>query len=170
MAVHAGVHAKEPSVEYFGHILGGNKLVVHIDTLTPDDAANAVAAAGRDGNSNAIRTALGRLDSGYVKIGTDGYRIAYARRIVEADGTRYLFVFRNELALGARDVIPSGLSLKEQTVPPLAAGDLWLPKDGPGQATISGSARVVFRSMDDLVVTDWGWGGAASQDMQPRKR
>ena len=152
--------------EYTGHVasLSNGMLLVHIDSYTPDDAANAVALAGHGGDSSAIRTALGRLDAGFIKLGVRGYRIAYARRRAENDGVRIILIIRNELEIAGRS------SMKEFVTPPLAAVDVWLPSTGEGQATISCAATVVFRSADDIAITDWGDGTLRALDLRARSK
>ncbi len=134
--------------------------LVHIDAFTSDEAAAPVALAGREGNSNAIRTALGRLDAGFIKLADNGYRIAFARRHVKDDGVRITLILRNELGDTGR--------IKDLVIPPLAAVDVWLPSSGAGEATISSSATVVFRSLDDVEITDWG-GEAHALDVRERE-
>jgi hypothetical protein len=155
----------QAAAEYVGHVTqhAGTRFVIHIDSFTPDDEANAVALAGREGNSNAIRKALGRLDAGYVKLGSDGYRIAYARRHAENDGVRMILIIRNEMTFVGR------VSTKDIERPPLAAVDVWIPSAGDGQARISGAATVVFRSADDVEITDWGGGPVESFDLRKRR-
>ena len=46
--------------------------------------------------------------------------------------------------------------MKEIVVPPLAAVDVWLPGVGNGQAAIACAANVVFHSVDEIAITDWG--------------
>jgi hypothetical protein len=77
-----------PAAEYTGHLASGSgtMFLIHIDSFTPDEAANAVALAGRNGDSNAIRAALGRFDAGFIKLGTNGFRVAFARRQPLDDG------------------------------------------------------------------------------------
>jgi hypothetical protein len=156
---------RPPAAEYIGHVLSfrGARFVVHIDSFTPDEAANAVALAGRDGNSNAIRTALGKLDAGFIKLGSDGYRVAYARRSTETDGARIILILRNELEFVGR------ANLKNLTIPPLAAVDIWIPNTGDGQASVAGAATVVFRSADDVEITDWGIETVDALDLRERQ-
>ena len=130
--------------------------------LIERDAANAIALAGHGGDSSAIRTALGRLDAGFIKLGVKGYRIAYARRRAENDGVRIILIIRNELEFAGRS------SMKEFLTPPLAAVDVWLPSTGDGQANISCAATVVFRSADDIAITDWGDGMLRALDLRAR--
>jgi len=163
-----GAAPKEKPVaaaEYVGSLksFAGAMFVIHIDSFTADEAATAVAVAGRDGNSNAIRTALGRLDAGFIKLGSKGYRVAYARRIRESDGARIILILRNELESFERT------SLKDFPTPPLAAVDVWIPDAGDGQAAISGIATVVFRSADDVAITDWSDGSVRAFGLQERK-
>jgi len=152
-----------PAAEYVGHVASrsDSRFVIHIDAFTPDDAANAIAVAGRDGNSNAIRTALGRLDAGFIKLGIRAYRVAYARRRRENEGVRIILILRNELE--------SWEQTKALPIPPLAAVDVWLPDSGEGQAAISGVATVVFHSADDVVITDWGEGTVPAFGLRERK-
>jgi hypothetical protein len=157
MAVSAlDAHGKEPkpppAAEYVGHAaaMTGSRFVLHIDAFTPDDAAAAIALAGRGGDSSAIRMAFGRLDAGFIKLGTKGYRIAYARRGREDGGVRIIVILRNEMENWETTKMPP--------FPPLSAVDAWLPDSGDGEATISGIATVVFQSADDVVITDWGEG------------
>jgi hypothetical protein len=126
--------------------------VIHVDAFTPDDVANEVAFAGRGGNSNEIRNALGRLDTGFIKLGERGFRVAYSRQLREDSGLRIILILRNELDTAGV------LRLKDMPIPPLAAVETWLPDTGDGEATIAGSATVVFRSADDIEITDWGGG------------
>jgi hypothetical protein len=160
-----------PAAEYVGHVVsaGGLPFTVHIDSFTPDDAAEAVVIAGHDGNPNAIRSALGHLDAGFMRVDTWTYRIAYARRQVGPDGSRIILVFRNELESGggARSqdplippFIPQGRTNgKELGIPPLAAAVLLVPNSGMGEGRISTAATVVFRSADEVEIKDWsgGW-------------
>ncbi len=170
-----------PATEYVGHVLSasGMMFVIHIDAFTPDDAADAVAIAGRDGNSNSIRSALGRLDAGFIKLGTRGYRVAFARRLLESDGDRIILVLRNELDFTASTnsedplkppFMPAGRANgKDLVIPPLAAVDARISSSGAGRATISSAATVVFRSADDVEITDWGPGWAEVRDLRERK-
>ena len=157
---------KEPkppaAAEYIGHLVsvGHAYFLVHIDAFTSDDAAAAVALAGRDGNANSIRAALGRLDAGFIKLADNGCRIAFARRHVEDGGVRIILILRNALE--------DTSTIKELVIPPLAAVDVWLPNAGAGEATIASAATVVFRSSDDVEITDWG-GEAHALDVRERK-
>ena len=141
-----------PAADYVGHIASARAglFVVHVDAFTPDDAANAVALKGRDGDSNAIRTALGNLDAGFIKIGATGYRVAYARRRQEKGGVRIILIIRNELRHAGRT------NGKVLVIPPLAAVDIWIPPVGEGGVRIASAAEVVFHSADEIAITDWG--------------
>jgi hypothetical protein len=140
------------AAEYFGHVKGKTPgfFVVHIDAYTPDDTASAVALAGHDGDANAIRAALGRLDAGFIKVGDNGYRVALARRRAEDEGVRIILIIRNELEFAGR------ANMKFLRIPPLAAVEIWMPLAGEGEAAIACAASVVFRSADDIAITDWG--------------
>ena len=151
-----------PAAKYVGHMIsvGGAPLIIQIKAFTPDDVAERVALAGRGGNANAIREALGKEDCGFMKIRDQGFRIAYARSQTEPEGTRVILIFRHELPY-------AGLSsLKEFDAPPLAAGDLFIPTTGAGSAVVSTLASVTFRSVDDVSITDWGGGWLEAQDLK----
>jgi len=156
----------DAAAEYFGHVAAQSNgmFVVHIDSFTPDDTANAVALAGRDGDANAIRDALGRLDMGFIKLGVRGYRVAFARRRSEDEGVRIILILRNELEYAGRT------NMKVLLIPPLAAVDVWLPRTGEGEATISCAASVVFRSADDMAITDWGDGTLRAFGLRERTK
>jgi hypothetical protein len=169
------------AAEYFGHLQSGSgtKFVIHIDAFTRDEAAAAVATAGHNGNANAIRKALGRLDAGFVKLGTRGYRVAFARRYISDEGVRIVLIIRNELDL-ATSVnsgdpstppfnAPARTNGKDFVIPPLAAVDVRISKTGSGGATVATTAIVTFRSLDDVVITDWGLGSLICRDLQEQK-
>jgi hypothetical protein len=141
-----------PAVHLVGHGSGrgtaGVRITIRVDAYTSDEDAVKVAQAGRDGNANAIRSALGKLDSGFIKVDTTGYRIAYARRVVEDGGSRLHLLIRNELDGAGRS------SLRDEMTPPMAAVDLWLPDGKPAEATIAPAARVVFQGTDQIKITD----------------
>jgi hypothetical protein len=155
-----------PAAEYVGHVMSfaGAMFVLHVDAFTPNEDAEKVAIAGREGNPDAIRTALGKLDAGFIKIGTSGYRVAYARRREEAGQQHIVLVLRNELPNAGRG---NGKFLVRE---PLAAVDAWIPPQADGKAVISEAAVVVFRSPDDLEITDWGDGVLLAFGLRERKR
>jgi len=169
------------ATEYFGHLQSwtGTKFVIHIDAFTPDEAAAAVATAGHDGDANAIRKALGRLDAGFVKLGTRGYRVAFARRYISDEGSRIVLIIRNELDLapsvnsinwGTPPFNPPGRTNGKQfVIPPLAAVDVRISKAGSGSAVVATTATVTFHSLDHVVITDWGLGWLICRDLQEQK-
>jgi hypothetical protein len=131
-----------------GRGTAGVRITIRVEAYTSDEDAARIARAGRDGDANAIRSALGKLDSGFIKVDTTGYRIAYARRIVEEGGARLYLLIRNELDGAGRS------SLRDETAPPLAAVDVWLPDGKKAEATIAPAARVVFQGTDQIKITD----------------
>jgi hypothetical protein len=152
-----------PALHLVGHASGrGNssaRVTIHVEAYTSDEDAARVAEAGRDGNANSIRKALGKLDSGFIKIETDGYRVAYARRVVEEGGSRIHLLIRNELDGAGRS------SLREEVAPPMAAVDVWLPDGGNAEATIAPSARIAFQGPDQIRITDLSYRPWRSADL-----
>jgi hypothetical protein len=151
-----------PAAKYVGHVLSlmGTRFVIQIDAFPPEDIAEQVAVAGRSGNANAIREALGKLDCGFMKFGDMGYRIAFARRVPEPDGLRLFLIFRNEFKECGR------ASFTTLIAPPLAATEVWIPTTGLGRAVITGVAGVTFQSVDDIKIADWSEGQLESHDLR----
>ena len=157
--VAAGKDKKPAAAEYREH--GGSKSVIHIDAFATDEIAEKVAAAGRDGNPDAIRAALGKLDCGFVKIGGQGFRIDYARRRSIDGGAQIVILFKNELPFSEHG------TGRCPGASPIAAATVVIPDGGNGRAMIFAAATVTFRSVDDISITDCGQGMAAMIDLRP---
>ena len=84
-----------------GHValLPGGIFVVHIDSYTPDDTANAIALAGHDGGRQCDPRCAGTSRCRVHQVGCQGYRVAFARRLVEPEGVRIILIVRNEVGL-----------------------------------------------------------------------
>ena len=155
----AGKEKRPAAAEYREQ--GGSVSLIHIDTFVPDEIAEKVAAAGHDGNPDAIRAALGELDCGFIKIGGHGYRIDYARRRSIDGGTQIVLLFRNEVPFSAHG------SGKCHGASPIAAATVMIPDSGRGRAIIYSGATVTFRSVDDISIVDCGQGMATMIDLRP---
>lgn len=131
----------------------GSPVQIWIESYTPDDVAESLAATLEQKGQMGLVNALPNTRVGTIRIGTsDGYPISIARQRTTADG-RVVLLASNRPFVGMTE---GGAAAASH---PLGFIQLELKADGTGTGTIIGAAQVSFDDKKNLTI--------ASQSSQP---